>query len=214
MIAFFNEVGVVHTEVMNALKRAYGQAPATAVLCALTILIYLLTVVESRSIEHNLSDSWIADHWTLYGPYSHGLGWLRMVGTVFLHSGPTHLALNMFMLFFFGREIEHYLGSGRFTLAYIVSGIGASATVLLMDPLAPTVGASGAVYGLMAIFVAMSYRLRRDLTAPLILIAVNVGYSLLMDGVSLWGHLGGLLTSCVLGIVLVIAQTTRGNKRG
>ncbi|CAB0781151.1 hypothetical protein FRC0182_02258 [Corynebacterium diphtheriae] len=118
MIAFFNEVGVVHTEVMNALKRAYGQAPATAVLCALTILIYLLTVVESRSIEHNLSDSWIADHWTLYGPYSHGLGWLRMVGTVFLHSGPTHLALNMFMLFFFGREIEHYLGSGRFTLAY------------------------------------------------------------------------------------------------
>lgn len=83
-----------------------------------------------------------------------------------------------------------------------------------MDPLAPTVGASGAVYGLMAIFVAMSYRLRRDLTAPLILIAVNVGYSLLMDGVSLWGHLGGLLTGCVLGIVLVIAQTTRGNKRG
>lgn len=74
--------------------------------------------------------------------------------------------------------------------------------ILQFDFNTPTVGASGALFALMAMLVG-AYRQRGlDLRAPVALVLANVAYTFLADGVSLWGHLGGLCTGIVLSLFL------------
>lgn len=188
-------------------RAAYKQAPATVMLSLSTLIIFLITAVQSRSITDNLYDSWLGDHWILYTPQMHDpLGMLRAIGSMFLHIGPAHLAINLFLLFFLGREVEQFTGSAFFSAAYFISGLGASLTIMIMDPLSPTAGASGAIYGLMAIMVAIAITRKTDIRAPLILVAVNVGYSLITDNVSLWGHIGGLIAGAIVALPLMAAH--------
>ncbi|AKC72773.1 rhomboid family protein [Corynebacterium pseudotuberculosis] len=186
------------------LHAAYKQAPVTVLLSLSTLIIFLITAFQSQSITDNLYDSWIGTHWILYTPEMHEpLGMLRAIGSMFLHIGPGHLAINIFLLFFLGREIEQCIGSALFCAAYFISGLGASLMIMIMDPLSPTAGASGAIYGLMAIMVAIAVTRKTDIRAPLILVAVNVGYSLIADNVSLWGHIGGLVAGSVVALPLM-----------
>src|SRR5438876_1215978 len=73
----------------------------------------------------------------------------RLITAAFLHYGPFHLLLNMLALWWFGSLLEQRIGSGRFLLLYLVSGLAGSAGALLWSPLVPTVGASGAIFGIL-----------------------------------------------------------------
>ncbi|WP_245974970.1 rhomboid family intramembrane serine protease [Corynebacterium alimapuense] len=192
---------------MKNLRRWWRDAPATTLFTLTAVVVWLITAVQSRSITANLSDSALADRWLLWGPLvsADGFDWLRALGSVFLHVDLGHLAINSFLLALIGREIERYTGTPLFVMVFLTGGIGASATVLWMDYLTPTAGASGAIFALMVLLVGVSLRQGRDLRAPLILIAVNVAYTFLAASVSVWGHLGGLLTG-VLMVGFVISS--------
>src|SRR5262245_53573073 len=71
---------------------------------------------------------------------------------MFLHGGPIHILFNMLMLYFFGSRVEHRLGSSRFLMLYLWSGIAGALLSLLFYPLSPIIGASGATYGVMLAF--------------------------------------------------------------
>src|SRR5207302_4643293 len=77
---------------------------------------------------------------------AHG-DWWRLIMAAFLHYGPFHLGLNMFALYWFGSLLEQRIGSGKFLMLYLVSGLAGSAGALVWSPLVPTVGASGALLG-------------------------------------------------------------------
>ncbi|MFP7365327.1 rhomboid family intramembrane serine protease [Corynebacterium callunae] len=192
------------------LERSFRQSPATNTIVLAIVAVYLLTAFQSHSLLNNLSASSLGDSWMLYAPaMTHGWGPLRAVGATFLHIGPGHMLLNLMLLWLLGRELEKYLGAGLFAMVYLVGGIGASAAVVWMDPLSPTAGASGAIYALMAILVGLFARRGADLRAPLTLIAVNLGYTFLADNVSLWGHVGGLITGAILAWPLMKATQER-----
>lgn len=188
----------------------YRQAPASTTISLVVIAVYLITAIQSRSVQNNLWDSPLADSWILWAPaMTDGIGALRAIGGMFLHIGPGHMLLNLVLLWLLGREIENYFGPALFTVMYFVGGIGASAAVVWFDPLSPTAGASGAVYAMMSILVGLFYLRGADLRAPLALIAVNIGYTFLSVNVSLWGHLGGLITGALLVWPMVRARTRR-----
>ncbi len=188
----------------------YRQAPASTSLSSAVIAVYLVTAVQSRSVQNNLWSSALADSWILWAPeMTDGFGPLRAIGGMFLHIGPGHMLLNLVLLWLLGREIEGYFGPALFTVMYFVGGIGASAAVVWFDPLSPTAGASGAVYAMMAILVGLFALRGADLRAPLALIAVNIGYTFLAVNVSLWGHLGGLVAGALLAWPMVKAKTRR-----
>lgn len=192
------------------MRRYFHRAPVTVALSALIVLVYLITAVQSRSLEQNWVDSSLANAWILFAPAMHDpIGLLRAVGSMFIHLGASHLAMNIFMLVILGPEIERRLGSGLFAGAYLASGLGGSLAVMMMDPLAPTAGASGALYGLMALVVGMSVRSRMDLRAALVLVGINLLYSLVARDVSLWGHVGGLLVGAVLSWPLVFVRRSK-----
>jgi membrane associated rhomboid family serine protease len=124
---------------------------------------------------------------------AHG-DWWRLITATFLHYGPFHLLLNMLALFWFGSLLEQRIGSGRFLLLYLVSGLAGSAGALIMDPTTPTVGASGAIFGILGAGLVLERQ--RDYVfggSALGIIVINLVFTFSIPNISIGGHLGGLL---------------------
>lgn len=115
------------------------QAPATLWIAILCTAAWLVTAVQSRSLSSSYYGSSLAQRWTLWGPEfsEHPLS---VLSAGFMHLDAGHLVVNMVMLLFVGAEIERALGTALYTAAYVVSLLGASASILWMDYNTPTVG--------------------------------------------------------------------------
>jgi membrane associated rhomboid family serine protease len=143
----------------------------------------------------------------------------RLLTGAFLHLPPTagtfgllHIVMNMVSLWNIGRAVEFQLGRIRYLALYLLSALGGSVLVLLIAPDAPTLGASGAIFGLGAAYYVMARRLGADMSA------VNrfMGSLLLWLVISAWatswqGHLGGLLAGGV--VTLAYAYAPRDSRR-
>ena len=109
-------------------------------------------------------------------------------------------------------NLELLLGRLRFALVYLLSLLGGSAAVFLFgEPLQPVAGASGAVYGLMGGIAIAALRLKVSLRPVLTVIALNLVVSVLIPGISLLGHLGGLVLGVASTAALVYAPRQRRN---
>jgi membrane associated rhomboid family serine protease len=128
----------------------------------------------------------------------------RLLTAGFLHYGPFHLLLNMYVLYILGGMLEPAVGKVRFALIYFVSLLGGSFGALLLTPYANTVGASGAIFGLMgAAFVLMRSRGINPMESGLgVLILLNLGITFLIPGISIGGHLGGLIAGALAALAL------------
>ncbi|MEU6202852.1 rhomboid family intramembrane serine protease [Micromonospora musae] len=136
--------------------------------------------------------------------------WYRLITAMFLHYGLLHLLLNMWALWVLGRSLEANLGPLRFLGLYLIAGFGGNvAAYLFSSPQDATVGASTAIFGLFAgIFVIMR-RLGRDTSAILPVLVVNLVFTFAVPGISIAGHLGGLVTGALMGLVLAYAPRGR-----
>ena len=150
--------------------------------------------------------------YALWGPPIDLLGeWYRVVTGGFLHSGLLHLGLNMYLLWLLGRMLEPALGSSRFGVLYAAGLVGGSFGALLLEPDALTVGASGAVYGLIgAAFMGMRAR-GIDPFANGIggLLVINLLITFAIPGISIGGHLGGLVAGGIVGYLLLHPRSER-----
>lgn len=164
--------------------------------CVVVFCGQLLWGVERSSLELGVNHDLVAA----------GQFW-RMLTAGFAHGGMLHLVFNMFSLYVLGRVIEPVLaarGAWRFPTLYLGSLLGGSAGVLLLEPNSLAVGASGAVFGLMG--AAMSVPARQGLgwnrLGVLPWVALNLVFTFANPGVSVGGHLGGLITGLGLGWLL------------
>ena len=132
----------------------------------------------------------------------------RLVTTGFLHAGLLHLAFNMILLWFLGFQMEPALGHARFAAIYFVSLLGGAFGALLLSPDALTVGASGAIFGLMgaASVILYSRGINPFQTGIGLLLLFNLVFSFLLSNVSIGGHLGGLAAGALVGLGFVAAE--------
>jgi membrane associated rhomboid family serine protease len=124
--------------------------------------------------------------------------WWRLITAAFLHYGPFHLIMNMLALYWFGTLLERRIGSGKYLLLYIVSGLAGSAGALLMDPTVPTVGASGAIFGILGAGLVLEQQ--RDYVfggSALGVIVINLVLTFSIASISIGGHIGGLLGGAI-----------------
>lgn len=136
--------------------------------------------------------------------------WWRLVTSGFLHLSLIHLASNMIALWFLGRDLELLLGRSRFCAVYGLSLLGGSTSVMLFSsPQEQVAGASGAIFGLMGGLAVAAFKLRVSLRPVLMVIALNIVLSVTIPQISLWGHLGGLVTGAVVTAVLIYAPRNR-----
>jgi membrane associated rhomboid family serine protease len=123
----------------------------------------------------------------------HGDYW-RLLTAAFLHYGPFHLLLNMLALYWFGSALEQRIGSGKFLLLYVVSGLAGSAGALISAPTTPTVGASGAIFGILGAGLVLEQQ--RDYVfggSALGIIVLNLVFTFSIPNISIGGHIGGLV---------------------
>lgn len=141
--------------------------------------------------------------------------WYRLVTSGFLHYGLIHLGLNMYLLYMLGQMLEPSLGRVRFALVYTASLLGGSAGVLLLQPQAFTAGASGAVFGLMALaFVGYWLHGANPMSTSIgSLFLLNIFLTfMLRDRISVGGHLGGAVAGALCALV-VMAPNWKGMPR-
>ncbi|PAT11731.1 rhomboid family intramembrane serine protease [Corynebacterium hadale] len=178
-------------------QQFFRGAPVSVAITALCAIVYAVMAVQSRSLDSVVWDS-VGAELVLWGPETRGAGLVRALTAGFVHLSATHLVLNMLMLAVIGTEVERAVGSGPYAVAYAAGILGSSAAVLQFAFLTPTAGASGALYALMAVFVAIAYRRHVDPRPALILLAGNVVYTLVASDVSVWGHAGGLVAGALM----------------
>jgi membrane associated rhomboid family serine protease len=151
-----------------------------------------------------IGQSQLLEHGALSRPeIANGEYW-RLITAGFLHAGFLHLAFNMFALYVLGTMLEPAVGRLRFGLIYGVSLLAGSFGALLATPLAPTVGASGAIFGLMgAAVVVMRNRGINPMESGLPLwIGLNLLFTFTVPGISIGGHIGGLIGGAVAAALL------------
>lgn len=149
-----------------------------------------------------------------FGPV-HGVAageWYRLITSTFLHYGVLHLVLNMFALWVVGGVLEPLLGRARFLALYLLSGLGGSVAVYLFTaPNVQTAGASGAVFGMFAAFFILLRRMGRDTSMITGILVINLLLTVLVPGISVAGHLGGLVTGGLVALGLAYAPRRHRN---
>ena len=135
----------------------------------------------------------------------------RLLTSAFLHAGFLHIAFNMYVLYALAPMVEAFLGHVRFAVLYLVAALGGSvASYFFSSPLVPSVGASGAIFGVMAALVVVAHRIKADVRQPLTLIAVNLALGFAISGVDWRAHLGGLVVGAALAAVFAYAPPHPG----
>jgi membrane associated rhomboid family serine protease len=154
----------------------------------------------------------IADGGLLGPAVADGGEWYRIITSGFLHAGPLHLFLNMFVLYILGTILEEGIGTVRMLGVYFVSLLAGSFGALLLDPNQLTVGASGAVYGIMAAtFLVARWRGVEQLASQIGLwVVLNLAFTFAVPGISIGGHLGGLAGGAAAAFVIIAGERRGG----
>ncbi len=176
---------------------------ATYVLIALNVLIFF-GVASSPGAENDLT--LFASGRFVFGGPLHGVAegeYWRLISTGFLHVEYWHVGLNMLALYWLGRMIEPALGHARFVAIYLTSLLTGSLLVLILQPNIETLGASGAVYGLLGAAIVMARNRDIDLIQSGLLPILGLNFVItLLFGFSLAAHVGGLVGGLVVTFVV------------
>jgi len=202
----------------RTMSNVYAQPTVTYVLIGICTLIWI-----GEALGGGGRGSQIYDDFALVGlsadsnreliGVSQGEYW-RLITGAFLHdpSNPLHLAFNMYVLYWLGTMMEPVLGHVRFLALYFASLLaGSLGALLLTDVRAFTTGASGAVFGLMAAaFIMQRERGINPMQSGLgAIILLNLGITLVVPGISIGGHLGGLIGGAIAALAIERVRTPR-----
>lgn len=139
-----------------------------------------------------------------------GGAYWELFTSMFTHVSLLHIGFNMLALWLFGPQLELVFGRVRFLALYFLSGLAGSAFIYAFsNPVVPTVGASGAIFGLFGAFLVVAIKTRRNVSQMLVLLGINAFISIAAPNVSWQGHLGGFIGGVLIGALLVFAPRRR-----
>jgi membrane associated rhomboid family serine protease len=194
---------------VRTLRSTTSEPVVTYVLIAINVILFL---AEGRfGVGSQSGGTTIYDKFALFGPSVADGDWWRIITGGFLHAGLLHILFNMYLLYLLGNMLEPAIGSVRFTIIYFVALLAGSLGALIVTPDAVTVGASGAVFGLMG---AAAVELRARGINPFDtgiggLIVFNLSFSFVLSGISIGGHIGGLIGGAAAGFLFLEADKRR-----
>jgi len=202
--------GVAGRRARTSLAVSALGAPVTALLLAVNVTVFIVMVVSSGSITGFRGDTlikWGAN----FGPYTLGGEYWRLLTAAFVHGGPIHILVNAWALFSLGQLCERLFGKWQTLMIYVLTGVGGSLLSIAWNQQRLSVGASGAIFGIIGALVAglrfgdlgLSHGQRRAMFSSLVSVAVInfiIGFSL--PGIDNMCHLGGFVTGLLAGLPL------------
>jgi membrane associated rhomboid family serine protease len=191
----------------------------TQTLIAINVIAFLIETASGAPLGGGGGGS-VWNHGVLFGPAltgndPFGIGtheYWRLVTAGFLHDGLLHIFINMLSLYFVGAALEPAIGRVNFLAVYFVSLLAGSFGALWFQPQIPTVGASGAIFGIFGALIVVA----RSRGIPIwqsglgIVLVFNLVFSLSVRGISIGDHLGGLIGGLITGWLIVeVAERRR-----
>ena len=160
----------------------------TYALIAINVVVFILSVFNDAILPMFAVNRELIVNFNQY---------YRLFTGMFLHAGILHLLFNMYALYIIGMQLESFLGKAKYLIVYLLSGIGASMLSIFFSN-SFSVGASGAIFGLMGALLYFGYHYRVYLDSvvksqiiPLIVINLLIGFT--STGIDNWAHIGGLV---------------------
>ena len=191
---------------MRTLRPA-ADAYVTKAIIAVNAVVFVLSISGGNGMMSRTGNR-LAGDYALFGPAVDAGEWYRLVTSGFLHYGLMHVFFNMFLLFQLGSMLESAFGRVRFGALYVAALLGGSLGALVLSPDSLTAGASGAVYGLMGatVVVARSRGVGFMQSGVGGLLAINLLLTFAIPGISIGGHLGGLVAGALAGAGIVATE--------
>ena len=181
---------------------ALGMRPGTKPVLTYTLIALNLAVFAAQKATPAIYLQFVMWPWGV----AHHDQVYRLLTSGFLHAGILHVLFNMVALYFTGPALERGLGHVRFIWLYLLSLLGGSVLVYLLTPVeTPTLGASGAIFGLFGASFVLARRLNFEMRGIVGLIVVNLVITFTAPGISWQGHVGGLLTGAAVAAVYAYA---------
>lgn len=193
------------SQVSSFISNVLRTSPVTALIVAINLAMFVLLMISGRPDDPTNLYRWGAK----FGPAIQDGDWHRLILPVILHAGWLHLAANTFALVIFGPRLENELGRIAFLSVYVVSGVCGVAASYLVSPVL-SVGASGAVFGIVGAYGIYLIRNRRGFGSAVnpvimnlvIVLGINIAFGLFWSGIDQGAHVGGLIAGAAMGFVV------------
>ncbi len=176
--------------IIRRVEAPYSPPVISYTILAINVAVFLLDVLLGGLLT-NLGSK---DN----GLIAHGQFW-RLVTPMFLHGGYIHLGINSYSLYVIGPQVERSFGHWRFLAVYFLSGLAGSIASFALSPY-PSIGASGALFGLIGALIPLLYlnrnvlaNTRQRINNIIMVIALNLVFGFTAGGIDNWAHIGGLV---------------------
>lgn len=190
---------------MSTLRSGPRTPVVTQALIAINVLVFLAETAAGAPLGGGGGGT-VFDKGYLLGPLiTQNHEYWRIITSGFLHDGLFHIIVNMLSLYWVGRVLEPAIGSLNFAAVYFVSLVAGSFGALLFSPGLPTVGASGAIFGIFGALIVVAYRRGIPIwqSGLGLVLVINLVFSISFRGISIGGHLGGLVAGLITGMLVV-----------
>lgn len=195
------------------LRRFVRSFPVTSVLTGLCVVVFFAMLIDTFGEDTDVTTliRWGAD----FPPLTRSGQWWRLLTSMFIHGGYLHLLFNMGCLTSLGPVAERAFGRATFLVTYLVTGVIGGLIGESFHPAVPSVGASGAIFGIAGLLlawrlvdraVARRHRAWLPLKSLLLFAGVNLAIGAVIPFINNAAHIGGLVSGMVIGVVLAMAR--------
>lgn len=190
----------------NKKKINFKKYKVTYTIIILNILVYLIEIIKSRNlidiniytlIQMGAKVNILINRGEIY----------RLITSTFLHGGIMHILFNMSALNIIGKEVEYIYGSKKYILIYILSALSGSLFSYLFNPNSVSVGASGAIFGLLGAMLVFGLKEKNKIGKQYVknileTLAINVIIGITISNIDNYAHLGGLIMGAISALIL------------
>jgi len=190
----------------DLIKIFFKKQPVTFILLALNTIMFFVVLFNG-----GFSPESLVDNGGLVPRYvTENKEYYRLLVAMFLHGGLFHFLMNSYFLYYLGSFTEKLLGSTKYAILYMISGLGSSVAVwLFSNPDVVTIGASGALYGIMGGLLILTF-LKPNWFSPYgirsirSISIINIVLTFALGGVlSFWGHIGGFIVGIIMTYLFI-----------
>lgn len=178
----------------------------TYFLIAVNAIFYVVPMLLGSDVYQ-----YIIDAYCIHGPSIRAGQYYRLLTGIFLHGNIVHLLFNCYALYVLGGQIESFFGKFKYIIIYLFSGLTGSLLSITLSGNVGSIGASGAIFGLMGALLYFGYHYRvylgnviKSQIVPLILLNLAIGF--ISSGIDNWGHIGGLIGGIVITMALGVKE--------
>ena len=189
----------------NRIKNYYNNSPMTVTFLGIMIAYFIMITIGGGTTDSQT----LVRFGALFPPFIKEYNqYYRFVTAIFIHIGIAHIAFNGYALYIFGTQVERLMGSFKYVLFFLLTGIGGNIITYIFAFDSISAGASGSLFGIFGAFLYL-IQYHKEMISPegrrsiLSLLGINLVFTLLVPNISITAHFGGLIIGYLISYIFI-----------